>query len=509
MEARENLRGSGILLSISSLPSPYGIGTLGREAYNFVDLLGDLKQKYWQVLPVGPTIFGDSPYQPSSGCAGNIYFIDLDKLADEGLLEREEILGYNWGTDQSEIDYAALHQNRYKILQKAFERFDTNAQEFQDFVKKHSGWLEQYALFMTLKTDNLDKIWSEWPSEYKNPQAVALEKYQKKNYNTITFWKFCQYKFFQQWEDLKNYANSKGIYIIGDASFYVGYDSVDVWAERQLFMMSANDTPEYVAAAAPDKYSENGQVWGNPMYDWDAMKEDNFSWWRKRMRVCRELFDIVRIDHFAGIVKAYAVPYGQDKSLSGKWFKGAPAWILLGLAGDLQPPDAVLFTFRHAEAAVAGCAGHVLAAGFIVHQDGEGAFGLLFGSGQEHQNRLGAGEPASIDKGRHYAPRLQLKKPMSRQTARPPRAPSMPLGPMPAVLEAMPKLWAQAAPTMRPTTNTAASLSPSPAMKSWRPGQPPARAKARPAVTMPRKFHRPSVWATRPHEINLGLCKEK
>lgn len=213
MEARENLRGSGILLSISSLPSPYGIGTLGREAYNFVDLLGDLKQKYWQVLPVGPTIFGDSPYQPSSGCAGNIYFIDLDKLADEGLLEREEILGYNWGTDQSEIDYAALHQNRYKILQKAFERFDTNAQEFQDFVKKHSGWLEQYALFMTLKTDNLDKIWSEWPSEYKNPQAVALEKYQKKNYNTITFWKFCQYKFFQQWEAFENSMRDAGLEI--------------------------------------------------------------------------------------------------------------------------------------------------------------------------------------------------------------------------------------------------------------------------------------------------------
>lgn len=160
MEARENLRGSGILLSISSLPSPYGIGTLGREAYNFVDLLGDLKQKYWQVLPVGPTIFGDSPYQPSSGCAGNIYFIDLDKLVDEGLLEKEEILGYNWGTDESEIDYAALHQNRCKILQKAFERFDTNAQEFQDFVKKQSEWLEQYALFMTLKTDNLYKNWS-------------------------------------------------------------------------------------------------------------------------------------------------------------------------------------------------------------------------------------------------------------------------------------------------------------------------------------------------------------
>ena len=322
MEAREILRGSGILLSISSLPSPYGIGTLGKEAYSFVDLLSDLKQKYWQVLPVGPTIFGDSPYQPLSGFAGNIYFIDLDKLADEGLLKKKEILGYNWGADESEIDYAALHQSRYKILQKAFERFDTNAQDFQDFVKKQSGWIEQYALFMTLKTDNLDKNWSEWSNEYRDLQTVALENYQKKNYNKITFWEFCQYKFFEQWNDLKDYANSKGIYIIGDISFYVGYDSVDVWADRQLFMMSANDTPEYVAAAGPDKYSESGQVWGNPMYDWDAMKDDDFSWWRRRMRVSRELFDIVRIDHFAGIVKAYAVPYGQDGSLSGKGFKG-------------------------------------------------------------------------------------------------------------------------------------------------------------------------------------------
>ena len=295
MEAREILRGSGILLSIASLPSPYGIGTLGREAYNFVDLLVDLKQRYWQVLPVGPTIYGDSPYQPMSGCAGNIYFIDLDKLVDEGLLKREEILGYNWGADESEIDYAELYQNRCKILQKAFQRFDTNAQEFQDFVTKHSEWLGKYALYMALKTDNLDKIWCEWSEEFKNLQPVALANYQKQNYNIISFWEFCQYKFFEQWHELKDYANSRGVQIIGDISFYVGYDSVDVWSERNLFLMCANDKPSYVAAAGPDKYSDDGQVWGNPIYDWDRMKEDDFSWWRRRMRVSRELFDIVRI----------------------------------------------------------------------------------------------------------------------------------------------------------------------------------------------------------------------
>ena len=322
MEARENLRGSGILLSISSLPSPYGIGTLGREAYNFVDLLGDLKQKYWQVLPVGPTIFGDSPYQPSSGCAGNIYFIDLDKLVDEGLLEKEEILGYNWGTDESEIDYAALHQNRCKILQKAFERFDTNAQDFQDFVKKQSEWLEQYALFMTLKTDNLYKNWSEWPSEYRNPQTVALEKYQKKNYNTITFWKFCQYKFFEQWEDLKNYANSKGIYIIGDISFYVGYDSVDVWAHPELFQLDEENVPTAVAGCPPDGFSATGQLWGNPLYRWDYHRETGYAWWISRLHYVFQMYDVVRIDHFRGFDEYFSIPHGAENAIGGHWEKG-------------------------------------------------------------------------------------------------------------------------------------------------------------------------------------------
>ena len=336
MEAREILRGSGILLSIASLPSPYGIGTLGREAYNFVDLLVDLKQRYWQVLPIGPTIYGDSPYQPMSGCAGNIYFIDLDKLVDEGLLKREEILGYNWGADESEIDYAELYQNRCKILQKAFQRFDTNAQGFQDFVTKHSEWLGKYALYMALKTDNLDKNWCEWPEQYKNLQPVALANYRKQHYNIISFWEFCQYKFFEQWHELKNYANSKGVQIIGDISFYVGYDSVDVWSERNLFLMCANDKPSYVAAAGPDKYSDSGQIWGNPIYDWDRMKDDDFSWWRRRMRVSRDLFDIVRIDHFAGIVKAYAVPYGQDKTTSGKWIKGPGRKFINAINEELQ-----------------------------------------------------------------------------------------------------------------------------------------------------------------------------
>ena len=194
---------------------------------------------------------------------------------------------------------------------------------------------------MTLKTDNLYKNWSEWPSEYRNPQTVALEKYQKKNYNTITFWKFCQYKFFEQWEDLKNYANSKGVYIIGDISFYVGYDSVDVWAERQLFMMSANDTPEYVAAAGPDKYSESGTRCG-AIRCMTGMHEGGQLLMVEKANACMQrAFDIVRIDHFAGIVKAYAVPYGQDKSLSGKWFKGPGRRLVNAINEELEGVNVV------------------------------------------------------------------------------------------------------------------------------------------------------------------------
>lgn len=322
METKEVIRGSGILLSIASLPSPYGIGTLGREAYNFVDLLADMKQKYWQVLPVGPTIYGDSPYQPLSGCAGNIYFIDLDLLADEGLLEKEEILSYNWGRDDASIDYSELYLSRYRILQKAFARFDDNSQEFCTFKTKNSEWLGDYALFMALKTDNLDKKWSDWKDEQKNMQPVALANYRKTSYNKLAFWEFCQYEFFKQWNDLKTYANEKGIRIIGDISFFVGFDSCDVWSHRELFKLSANDKPTYVAAAVKDKFSEEGQVWGNPLYDWDEMSKDDFAWWRMRMRVSKELFDVIRIDHFSGMVKTYSVPYESGGNGSGRWQKG-------------------------------------------------------------------------------------------------------------------------------------------------------------------------------------------
>ena len=316
------IRGSGILLAVSSLPSPYGIGTLGKAALNFIDLLADMKQKYWQVLPVGPTSFGDSPYQPLSSCAGNFYLIDLDELVEEGLLTVDEIRCYNWGTDGAQIDYAIIAENRQKILQKAFERFDESAQEYQEYVAKNEEWLDDFALYMSLKLENFNKSWLDWPEEEKNRQPVVLINRRKAMYNEISFWKFCQYEFFKQWKKLKEYANSRGVQIIGDISFFVGLDSSDVWANRELFLVDENGRPECVAAAIPDKFSEEGQIWGNPVYNWTVMAKDDFAWWRRRIRISKKLFDIVRIDHFVGLVKNYTVPYEAGTAANGKWIKG-------------------------------------------------------------------------------------------------------------------------------------------------------------------------------------------
>lgn len=322
LESQELIRGSGILLSISSLPSNYGIGALGKAAYNFVDLLVDLKQKYWQVLPVGPTSYGDSPYQSVSSCAGNHYLIDLDELVEEGLLTVEDIKCYSWGSNEDEIDYSLLFENRYKILKKAFEKFDTNLLEFEVFQSKNSDWLEDYALYMAIKMNNANRSWTEWPELEKNRQAVALVSCRKTYYNEIRFWMFCQFVFFKQWKKLKEYANYRGVQLIGEVPFYVGLDSADVWSYRDSFLISPNGKPSCVAAAVPDRFSEEGQVWGNPVYDWKKMQEDGFEWWKQRIRISQELFDVIRINHIAGMIKNYTVPFGAKNAIAGKWVKG-------------------------------------------------------------------------------------------------------------------------------------------------------------------------------------------
>ena len=311
------LRGVGQLSQDLILGAVQGAGVLA-----IVDLLADLKQKYWQVLPVGPTSFGDSPYQSLSAFAGNPYLIDLDQLAREKLLTPEEIRSHYWGTQKSAIDYAALFENRTLVLQKAFGRFDEHEPEFQQFVEENRDWVEDYGLYMALKVSNGNQNWQSWPENIQKTQPVALAKCRKEMYNNIMFWVFCQYKFFQQWGKLREYANSKGVQLIGDVPFYVGKDSVDTWMHPEQFLLDENGEAAYVAAAIPDKFSETGQVWGNPLYNWPLMQEDGFSWWKRRMQISTKLFDVIRMDHFIGFVKNYMVPKDATDASGGRWMKG-------------------------------------------------------------------------------------------------------------------------------------------------------------------------------------------
>ena len=295
---------------------------MGDAAFQFVNLLVDLKQSYWQVLPIGPTSFGNSPYQSFSAFAGNPYLIDLDILAKEGLLTQEEIRSFCWGSDEADIDYAMIYENRFKILRMAYERFDTSADDFRKFVAEQAEWLNDYALYMALKRHFDDREWQRWDAPLRDRDAEALREYTNILHNEILFYKFCQYEFFRQWYTVKNYANSRGVQIIGDLPFYVAADSVDTWAHRELFRLEADGTPKGVAGSAPDAFSEVGQKWGSPIYDWERMEQDGFAWWQARMKENRELFDVIRLDHFTGIVKYYTVPNDAVNGKNGKWSKG-------------------------------------------------------------------------------------------------------------------------------------------------------------------------------------------
>lgn len=322
METKELTRGAGILLSITSLPSSYGIGTLGNAAFHFIDLLVDLKQSYWQMLPVGPTSFGNSPYQSFSAFAGNAYLIDLDNLAAEGLLTETEIRSFNWGDSELSIDYATIYKNRYKILQMAFRRFDTNREDFSFFLKENDFWINDYSLYRALKHHFQEKEWLSWDAPCRDKDPIVMEAMKKELHTEIEFHKFCQFEFFKQLTALKQYAGNRGIKLIGDIPLYVGLDSADVWANRRLFQLEENGTPIGVAGTTADIFSDQGQIWGAPIYDWEQMEQEGFSWWKERIRVNRDLFDVLRLDHFLGIVRYYMIPYGSDAVENGKWHKG-------------------------------------------------------------------------------------------------------------------------------------------------------------------------------------------
>ena len=319
-------RSAGVLLAVSSLPSKHGIGCFDETAYDFVDWLADAGQTYWQILPLGPTSFGasdDSPYQAFSAFAGNPYFISLDALVKEGVLSQAEVDAIDFGTDPETVDYEKLNAHRLVLLRKAYERSNIAQNfEYQQFVNENNWWLSDYALFMALKKFFGGVSFKAWPQDISRHWGYAVEYYHRELYFDVEFQKYLQFKFFQQWLRLKAYANSKNIQIVGDIPIYVSPDGSDVWAHPELFQLDENGDPAAVAGCPPDAFAADGQIWGNPLYNWEYHKQTNFQWWMSRLWANFRLYDVIRIDHFRGFDEYFSVPKGAKSALTGHWEKG-------------------------------------------------------------------------------------------------------------------------------------------------------------------------------------------
>lgn len=317
-------RSAGVLLSITSLPSPYGIGTIGKEARKFADFLKASGQTVWQILPVGPTSYGDSPYQSFSTYAGNPYLIDLDTLCDEGLVTKEQLDSFDWGSNDTEVDYEKIYNSRFEVLRIAYNNFKSCDQKaFSSFKRKNSKWLKNYALYMAVKK-SFDMIsWTQWPDEeIKMHEEAAVKRYERKLKDDVDFWKFVQFKFYEQWEDFRAYVNGLGIKILGDMPIYVAMDSADTWANPELFQLYDDGDPIAVAGCPPDYFSETGQLWGNPLYDWDYLEQTDYEWWFERVAAASKLYDITRIDHFRAFASYYSIPFPAENAINGKWVEG-------------------------------------------------------------------------------------------------------------------------------------------------------------------------------------------
>lgn len=316
-------RTAGILLPVFSLPSRYGIGCFSKSAYDFVDWLREAGQTYWQILPLCPTSYGDSPYQSFSTFAGNPYYISLEALTEEGVLTEADCAAADFGNKPDRIDYEKLYQARYPLLRKAYEnsRIAEDA-GYQAFVEENGWWLADYALFMAVKDRFEGAPWTEWAEDIRFRWGNALDYYRRELYYDIEFQQYMQYKFFQQWRELKAYANKQGIQIIGDIPIYVAMDSADAWAHPELFQLDERNLPSAVAGCPPDGFSATGQLWGNPLYRWGYHKETGYAWWLSRLRHCFQLYDVTRIDHFRGFDEYYSVPYGAEDAIHGHWEKG-------------------------------------------------------------------------------------------------------------------------------------------------------------------------------------------
>ena len=316
-------RKSGILMPISSLPSNYGIGTFGKEAYKFADFLAAAGQKAWQLLPLGPTSYGDSPYASFSTFAGNPYFIDLDLLIEDGLLKKAEVEAVDWGSDPMNVDYGKIYYNRFDILRLACARgWDRDAAEITRFREQNAGWLPDYALFMALKGRFDGAPWSRWPEPLRRREPAALARAARELSDAVWFWKGVQYLFFAQWGRLKRLANERGVSLIGDLPIYAAEDSADVWAHPEQFQMDAALRCTVVAGCPPDGFSADGQRWGNPLFAWDRMAADGYRWWMRRIAFQFRLYDVVRIDHFRGLESYFSIPAGANSARAGKWMKG-------------------------------------------------------------------------------------------------------------------------------------------------------------------------------------------
>lgn len=316
-------RSSGILMHISSLYGKFGIGSFGKEAYKFIDFLKKSGQKYWQILPIGHTSYGDSPYQCFSAFAGNPHFIDLDFLQEEGLLDKEDYNNIDFGKKEDEINYGTIFLARQNIFKIAFERFNKLIRsDFEIFKEKNKFWLEDYSLYMAVKEHFNLKSWQEWDKDIRTREPLAIEKYTFILKSKIEYWNFIQYKFFEQWGKLKAYANKNEISIIGDIPIYVAEDGSDVWSNPQMFKIDDYMKPIVVSGCPPDSFSKTGQLWGNPIYNWEKLEDDNYSWWILRIKESFKLYDVVRIDHFRGFESYWEIPYGDKTAENGKWVKG-------------------------------------------------------------------------------------------------------------------------------------------------------------------------------------------
>ncbi len=317
-------RSSGVLLPVTALPAPHGIGTLGNEAYRFIDFLAAAGQQYWQILPLGPTSFGDSPYQPFSSFAGNPYLIDLDALVEEGLLTAEEVSAVDWGNDPARVDYGKIYASRMPMLRRAFDRADAHLRaEAAAFAEENAAWLPDYALFMALKQHFGMRAWTQWEdADIRLRKPEAVQAWRERLSADVEFLTFVQYLFYRQWDALKAYAGAHNVKLIGDLPIYVAMDSADVWAGPQNFQLDETNTPTAVAGVPPDSFSADGQLWGNPLYRWDEMRADGYRWWMNRIAGAARLYDVLRIDHFRGLESYWRIPYGAKNACCGEWVQG-------------------------------------------------------------------------------------------------------------------------------------------------------------------------------------------